>query len=387
MRTSPARQTTSLKRLFLLTWTLTVLAFAPHAAHATTNGTALSGTVGYYPRVVRLSDGSLLASISGTDPADNSFTNLFYKSTDGGASFNYLSSIHDPDGAGNCCSGLFVLPSDVGNYSAGTIFFASVEEPDSHTTKIKVYTGTNGSDWNYDSTLATGGSDGSGVWEPSFTIASDGALVVYWSDETDASNHSQKLREARNYGTGGSWQDYTDIVASTIQADRPGMVIVSKTPSVYFMTFEHCGPADCEVHYKTSSDGWNWGNVSDVGTRIQTADGRFLKHTPYNIWSFDPKSSTGGGALLVVGQIVVDSNNQQTGDSGYVLFANTNADGSGSFYTISSPVTMDDARADVCPNYSSPLLQSTDGESLLEFVTDYDNGSCRGFYGTLQGLW
>jgi len=279
------------------------------------------------------------------------------------------------------------MPNNVGYITAGTLFYAGDFEPNNYTTILKVYySNDEGYTWNYYTTLAQGGGEGSGVWEPEFVIGGDGALVAYWSDETDNGNHSQKLREARNYGANGTngWQDAQDVVASSVQADRPGMAVVSRTPSGYFMTFEHCGPADCEVHYKTSPDGWNWGSASDVGTRVQTADGRYFKHTPYNIWSPNPNGS--GGALIVVGQILLDSNGNITSGNGGTLLANTNSDGSGSFYSITSPVNVPDANASVCPNYSSPLLQSSDGYYLLGLATDNSNGKCVAYYNT-EELW
>ena len=67
-----------------------------------------------------------------------------------------------------------------------------------------------------------------------------------------------------------TWRDSSDAVASTVQSDRPGMIVVSNLPSgSYFMSYEICGDPvtgpECAAYYRTSRDGWNYGPPSDLG--------------------------------------------------------------------------------------------------------------------------
>jgi hypothetical protein len=73
-----------------------------------------------------------------------------------------------------------------------------------------------------------GGTPHHGLWDPEFLVAKDGALVIFWSDETD-SCCSQKLTQMRSTD-GVTWKNETDTVESESQPDRPGMIVVGKLP-------------------------------------------------------------------------------------------------------------------------------------------------------------
>src|SRR5262249_30703225 len=100
-----------------------------------------------------------------------------------------------------------------------------------------------------------------GLWEPEFSVTSDGWLVCHYSDETDG-KHCQKLARVRT-SDGVSWTNRCDTVASDKSTDRPGMAVVRKLPNgSYFMSYELCaadGEYKCVVQYRTSQDGWVWG--------------------------------------------------------------------------------------------------------------------------------
>jgi hypothetical protein len=94
---------------------------------------------------------------------------------------------------------------------------------------LKIYKSADqGATWSYLSNYAAASSPRSvagGLWEPSFTIAGDGALVCFYSDETQP-NHSQLLNHTRSYD-GVHWQAPTYVIASNIPQDRPGMAVVT----------------------------------------------------------------------------------------------------------------------------------------------------------------
>ncbi|MET0503929.1 MAG: RICIN domain-containing protein [Luteibacter sp.] len=332
-------------------------------------GTVLNGST-LYPRVVRLAhgpaaaNGRLIASTNGS----------IFQSNNDGASWSPLGIVPTAGGSTErCCATLYELPQQVGSLAAGTLIF-SASYFSGNTPAIEVYISTNqGSSWTYHSTPVVVGDNSHGLWEPEFEVANDGALVMFWSDETDGCC-SQKLAQIRTYN-GSTWQDKTDTVRSAIQGDRPGMITVSKLPNGhFFMSYELCGPAGCTVFSRTSTDGWNFGDPANMGNKVQTATGQYLAHAPTNHWSPSPLSAN--GAILMSGQLVFESNNALSAQNGKVLFANTNVDGSGAWYTITAPVQVPTAYDNFCPNYSSALLPSSDGSRILELASDYLNGGC-----------
>jgi hypothetical protein len=243
------------------------------------------------------------------------------------------------------------------------------------TPAIEVYASTDqGEHWTYLSTPVSGrGEKGTGgLWEPAFTVARDRSLIMFWSDET-YSCCSQKLSKIRT-SDGVTWKDSSDVVASTSQTDRPGMIVVSNLPSgVFFMTYEICGDPTtgpkCAAYYRLSRDGWNYGTASDLGKRIQDSEGQFFEHAPANIWSPSPLSPQ--GVLLVVGQVLHNADGSVAQQNGKVLFMNARLDGSNPWTTIKAPVEVPNSYDNPCPNYSSQLLPTQDGGGLLEFASDF----------------
>jgi len=337
-------------------------------AHAAT-GTVLQGST-LYPRVVRLEHGPV--SVRGRLIA--STNGIIFESDDNGASWSLLGPVPTVSGSSErCCATLYELPQQVGSLAAGTLISAASYFSGS-TPAIEVYVSTDqGHSWSYHSTPVIGGDNSHGLWEPEFTVANDGALVMFWSDETDPCC-SQKLAQIRSYN-GTSWQDQTDTVRSTIPGDRPGMITVSQLPNGhFFMSYELCGPAACTVFSRVSVDGWNYGDPTNMGTRVQTASGQYLEHAPLNRWS--PSVLSSNGAILLVGQVMYESNGSVSPSNGKVLFVNSNTDGSGDWYTIAAPVQVPTAYDNYCPNYSSALLPAEDGSNILELASDYLNGGC-----------
>jgi hypothetical protein len=377
-----------------------LLMFSMCALAAT--GTLLPQSVGY-PRLVRLTHGP--ATSNGWIIA--STTGKLFMSKDDGKSFTFLGDA--PVQAGSrlrCCETLYELPQAVGSLPAGTLLYSatytsdlnmSLQQPvpsaqprtprEEGEPAIEVYASSDqGAYWTYHSTPVKGrGEKGTGgLWEPQFTVARDGALVMFWSDETYICC-SQKLSKIRT-SDGVTWKDSSDVVATTVEADRPGMSIVNRLPTgVYFMSYEICGdPATgpkCAAYYRISRDGWNYGPASNPGKRIETGDGRYFEHAPASTWSPSPLSPN--GAILVVGQVLHNKDNSVASQNGRVLFVNALLDGSGPWSTVEAPVEVPNSYDDPCPNYSSALLPVQDGAALLEFAADYYGpGKCGMYFAT-----
>ena len=340
-----------------------------------TTGTSLPGSAQYF-RLVRLEHGSY----NGTIVASDGTVGKIWHSTNNGRNWTQVATVPVIAGSVMWRGGgtLFEMPQTVGYLAAGTLLFANTYTVGSQKA-IEIYTSTDaGTTWTYLGTPVIS-STGAGIWEPQFEIASDGALVLFWSDETD-SCCSQKLAQMRSYD-GSSWQDQKNAVASAAQADRPGMAVVTKLPSgTYFMTYEICGPAGCTVYYRTSTDGWNWGTASNMGTRLATPSGQYFEHAPTNAWS--PSVLSSNGAILVIGQVYLESDNSVSSQGRGVILENLSSDGnSGIWIPISAPVQNSSTNDLSCFNYSSALLPATDGSSILELTTALDSsGNCSGYY-------
>jgi hypothetical protein len=173
---------------------LVILVSVP-GAHAAT-GTLLPDST-YYPRLVRILHGSesanghIIASTKGK----------FFESSDDGKSFTFLAD--GPIRQGSrllCCQTLYELPQAVGSLKAGTLLYAPSVKV-GNDPAIEVYTSSDeGAHWTYHSTpvAGTGEKGHGGLWEPEFSVAKDGALVMFWSDET-YSCCSQKLSKIRTF--------------------------------------------------------------------------------------------------------------------------------------------------------------------------------------------
>jgi hypothetical protein len=237
-----------------------------------------------------------------------------------------------------------------------------------------------GRTWSYLSTVATAPNTG-GLWEPEFTVDAAGDLVCFYSDETDGT-HSQKLVAART-ADGVTWTDQHDVVASSLDTDRPGMAVVRRLPDGSFiMTYEICaasGQYQCVVHYRTSADGWDWGDPTYLGIRPETADGKYFKHAPTLAWA--PSAGSAQGKLFLVGQVEYNSDGSVAAGSGHTIWTNT-AGGTGAWTEVAAPVAVASTTVDYCPNYSSALLPSDDGTRVLEIATDYDGTVCKPYFAT-----
>lgn len=358
----------------VVTWFASGLIVIMAAASADASAVKLlSPDAALYGRAIRIrhwDDREVLATVT-------SFTNgthVGVYASHAGKRFTELSRIDDPEFAGGlCCGTLFELPRTVGVLPRGTLLWAgSVGQSETNRRmKIKVYRSSDaGRTWSYLNEIVS--PNIGGLWEPEFTVASDGALVMFYSDETQSA-YSQFLNQVRSYD-GTTWQDASRVVASTNVNDRPGMAIVSKLVSGdRIMTFELCGPSACAAHYKLSRDGWNWGDPADLGASIRLPDGRFFEHAPTNAVLPD-------GSILLVGQVLVNADNSVASANGRVIFKNVLGNPIGRWYPITAPVPVPDAYDNYCPNYSSSLLPSETGSSVLELANDYSSGQCLMFY-------
>ncbi|MFH8462903.1 exo-alpha-sialidase [Streptomyces sp. NPDC017991] len=352
-------------------------------------GTVLRNDTGLYPRAIRLAhngsaNGRVLSSV--VTFSGNNGLGTIYESTDSGASFRQVGAVGDPEAAGGqglCCSTLFELPRAIGGLPAGTLLWAASVGQDETNRRmaLRVFKSNDvGRTWSYLSTIATAGGTG-GLWEPEFSVDASGQLVAHYSDETDSA-HSQKLMAART-SNGTAWTGHRATVVSSLVSDRPGMAVVRRLGNgTYFMSYEICAAAgqyQCVVHYRTSPDGWDWSSGPVLGYRPETGDGKYFKHAPTVAWS--PEAGNPLGRLFLIGQVLYNKDGTVAAGNNRTVWVNS-ADGSGTWREIPAPVTVSSTVVDYCPNYSSALLPSADGNSLLEIATDWDGGICKPYFAT-----
>ena len=353
------------------------------------SGTPLSDSTALYARVVRTAHSSDHAMndriiISVTAPhGDESEEDLYAGDVKTG--FHLAGSIKDVSfKEGLCCGTLYELPQKVGALEAGTLLWAGSIGGKSKTTpmRIGIYSSRDGAEtWHYLSDCAVARApraSAGGLWEPEFTIAADGALVCFYSDETQP-HHSQLLNQVRSHD-GVHWSAPEHTVALENPAARPGMPVVTRLkPNLYFMTYEICGTAGCSAFSRTSTDGWNWGDAADAGRKIVSETGQYFEHAPTNTRIVLPNGKT---ELVAVGQMLIEADGSTSKLNGQVLFLNDTADGSGPWHTMKAPVAVPEAYDNYCPNYSSPLLPLQHGQEILEVASRYADKVCRMYYGT-----
>jgi hypothetical protein len=372
------------------------------------NTTANASEDASYPRVIRLAhssteNGDLLATFSHSGVTGVKADFPIYKSADNGKTWTsspistVTDTVHGWDLDGPT---LYELPRAEGSLPAGTILAAGTAWNRGDYTQQAVelfYSTDDGVTWNYRSSCASesgmADTEGHGIWEPEFSVDSAGALVCYFSDERPSTNnYNQVLAHVVSTDGGATWGGEVYDVAVQDGVQRPGMATVVNLPNGgYAMSYEDCKAGfdpdqACDAYIKTSTDGVTW-NASSLGTEVETADGRHLLHTPYLAWS-----PIGGanGTLLISGQRVVagtDGSLTVQDESGTVLFANTNL-GTGTWTETTAPVNTNptggyDSGETSCAGYSSPILPSVSGSTILYLAgTHISNGKCEVQFGT-----
>jgi len=339
----------------------------------------------FYPRVIELDDGTILAAVVAPQQSGR-LGGTILESTNGGVDFTVVGHIDgDLSLGGLCCATLYQLPQPLGALPAGSLLWAASVGADNPNAPMAIpaFASTDrGRTWSFLSNVVVAGVPRAqgGLWEPEFSQLGDGSLVCHYSDETDPA-HSQKL-VARRSLDGLGWPEQRDIVRLPAEPARPGMPVVRRPPTgPYRMSFEICGTDGCATHLRFSDDGWNWGDPADPGLRPATLTGLHFRHAPTLAFSDAP----GNGRFFLVGQLLF-SGDSQAGPSGTVLLANTEG-GYGAWYELPAPVPVPDAYDNFCPNYSAPILPLEHGRVVLELASRWDGDRCRTYYarGPLRG--
>lgn len=337
---------------------------------------------GTYPRVIRLEhsgpfNGRIIAGVNGRDGGDG--VGIILESVDGGRSFRHVSTIREPDGVegrGQCCGTLFELPRPLSALPAGTLLWANTTgwevSPGKRHVKQRLWQSQDaGRSWTFLADMAVSPNQYN-AWEPELSMAADGALVVHWADESDKPRHDQKIVQARSRD-GIHWSDQRDTVKHADFFVRPGMPGVRQLPDgTYFMVYEVCNLDEplCSVYFRTSADGWDYGDPFDLGTGVRTTDGKYPRHTP----TIDV---TGSGSVLLVSEMLVNADGSQAAGNGTSVLVYD-----GAWREMPAPVPTPGVNNEGCRNFSPALSIAPDDRSVLEIATDFDGGVCKPYYAT-----
>lgn len=337
--------------------------------------------VGEYPRLARLQNGTIVASLTAHDGGGN--VTRILESTDEGVSFRPIGEVRDPEAAaGQCCATLFEMPQQVGSLPAGTLLWAGsvgyLAGPDSKV-GIKVWSSPDGGRTWAPLGVAARSAGNGGVWEPEFAVDA-GLLWLYYADETERPRHSQVLSRVATLD-GVNWWGRNIVQANDQQSLRPGMATITRLPDGRLAsTHEMCeqGGDRCTPFLKFSDSVLWWGSgATDPGIQVVADDGSRLKHSPFLT---AVAGGPNGTRLVLGGQALIDHAGNRDSRSGKVLLVNDNF-GLGPWFEIAAPVPVADPRSDTCANYSSPLLPVDGGVNVLQIAVTLKDGVCTARFG------
>lgn len=335
-------------------------------------------TVGaMYPRVVRIthhagSEGNLLVTFEHYMNREPSFP--IYRSTDNGDTWHLLSEVEDTHNRWGMRyqPHLFELPQQAGEFPAGTIFCSGNSIPDDRSaTELLVYISRDGGkSWEFLSSIVKGGraiypnKGETPVWEPFIAMDKSGRLVAYFSDERHYDDRYDQLLAHKVSDDGGrTWGREVFDVAVPDGKTRPGMAVVTPLPNgKYMMVFEIVGIEGVPVHYKLSDNALDWGDPADLGQRITTKEGHFLRSTPYVIWT--PYGGPNG--TVMVSGMGLNANGKVTGN-GYMINRNS---GEGEWTHIEAPISYQTGTRGKPPGgYSQTMIPLDErGREILQLV-------------------
>lgn len=197
---------------------------------------------------------------------------------------------------------LYLLPQAIGGLAAGTILCAGNSIPtDLSQSKIDMYQSTDGgATWSFVSSIASGGvakpvNGETPVWEP-FLMVFDNQLVAYYSDQTDTAFGQKLVHKVSTDGV--TWGDAVNDVAQPTFADRPGMTTIAQmADGNWIMTYEYCGSNKCAVFYRISSSPLTFDSAPDQALKSTT--GTAPVGSPYTVFS---PSGGANGTIVVTAQ-------------------------------------------------------------------------------------
>ena len=249
-----------------------------------------------------------------------------YRSIDEGQTWSTVSLIRGNSDLGmSWMPELFELPVAVGGMPAGTLVLSGVAIDANHQQSImEFYKSTDGgASWEFMSNIAQApAKELSGYWEPNFYMTADGKLACYYVNGfvSDDINHKIVMKTTED---GYTWSNEIECVKSNTALIRPGMPVVTRMGNgQYIMALEvvemqanGVTPKDptAKIFYKTSVDGINWGDITDMGAPIGN-NNNYLASGPWIAWT-----PLNGGTLFTTAQNQRINGNFPSTGSGFLV--------------------------------------------------------------------
>ncbi|MDR1913916.1 MAG: exo-alpha-sialidase [Clostridiales bacterium] len=356
------------------------LVFSPDSSLAGDAGTG-------YPRLLTLrhngvSNGMIIITFDYTAVINGSQTWPFYRSTDGGSTWEHYSDFIGSDvGYPRLMNPMiFEVPFKMGSLSEGTLLLTGNLKPeDESTTNIIIFQSKDlGQTWSYLSMVDKGGpaiydpspsSTTTAVWEPFLAVSAKNELIVYYSDERQKDKGILQALVQRISPDGGiTWGELINVVGIPNKSDRPGMITMTDLPNnTKLITYEvvnrpSLNQDSAQVYFKTSPDGTTW-DSEDLGVPITAIDSHAIGSSPYVKWIDNGEVN---GIIVVGSKWALDPNgNIEEGQNFYV-----NRDlGQGYWQRLPMAVSFDSADDSAYLTGMSQSLEiNFDGTSLLQAV-------------------
>lgn len=339
-----------------------------------------------YPRIIQIQQykkdkGSLLATFEKYIDINKKPSFPIYRSSDDGKTWKLYSQVIDTKNnyGMRYQPQLFEVPFPAAGLPAGTILCAGSSIPKDFTsTELLLFKSLDGGHhWLFVSSVIKGGGIGptiplssanngidslenmnNPVWEPFLEVDKHGRLLCFYSDERHKKEkYNQLLAHKVSEDGGKTWGDEIFDVALPDSIKRPGMPVTALMPDgKYIMVYEVVGIKNNPVYCRFSEDGKNWGDPSDIGTKIvDSTNNFFMSGTPYIIWT-----PAGGknGTLVLTAKGTIENNNL-TGDG---LMVNRNL-GKGSWRYMPTIIKYN---AGLHPGgYSRSMISIDNGKKIL----------------------
>lgn len=234
-----------------------------------------------YTRVIKLADGSMLASYS-VEYAENDWSIRFARSTDNGQTFTPSGEFRDPS------PGRAIGAATIHEVTPGTLLlsYGTWDDRDYTTGQVlKVWRSTDGgASWVNPIELERN----TWTWEPEFSVSADGKLQLYYSWAPTMNQLDQVIARRESSDGGRTWSArITALGSSNLNI---GMPRITRASGTYYMAYENYEDS-AQVHLATSSDGKAWSTSTVRSVEL-----------PWDAWiASTPAIASVGSTLFVVG--------------------------------------------------------------------------------------
>lgn len=256
-----------------------------------------------YAHTALLSDGTILATWENYTPDMNNVYFPIYSSKDNGATWSQIGQVTDTQNGWGMRFEPFLLEldSDIGGLTKGTIICVGNSlPPNIGGTKIDMYASTDGgATWTFVSHIASGDAHGMGpglansnVWEP-YVMTYNGQLVVYYSDQRDPAHYQTISHQTSSDGV--TWSPVVEDVAPADQNLGPGMATLVKMPdNNWLMAYEVRG-ISYAIFYRIGPDPLSMSSAPEH--QLLPQDGSQPGSSPQVVWS----AAGGSDGTVVIG--------------------------------------------------------------------------------------